>query len=252
MFKSALIGIRSLYFFNIFVAFSFPLLGFVEWTLNTVWLTIGMYVLFDCFGIVLTYHRYHAHRGFEFRWKWMEWLFTLFGMLAGAGSPLGWVAIHRDHHKYSDTEKDPHSPVHGIWRVFTIDYPYERNKWSVRSLVVKREQRLFHEYYFLILAAYVSLLFLVFGVPGVYFGFCVPGALILFAQGLTNYVNHKTWAGYTNFEYDDDSRNVWWMAPFNFGEGWHQNHHVNPRQYNARVNWWEIDIAGEIAELVKK
>ena len=29
-----------------------------------------------------------------------------------------WVAVHRKHHAFTDTEKDPHSPlVHGFWKI---------------------------------------------------------------------------------------------------------------------------------------
>ncbi|XP_034208339.1 palmitoyl-monogalactosyldiacylglycerol delta-7 desaturase, chloroplastic-like [Prunus dulcis] len=30
-------------------------------------------------------------------------------------SPLEWVSIHRSHHQFTDTLKDPHSPVRGFW-----------------------------------------------------------------------------------------------------------------------------------------
>lgn len=28
---------------------------------------------------------------------------------------MSWVSIHRCHHRYVDTERDPHSPIQGLW-----------------------------------------------------------------------------------------------------------------------------------------
>ena len=45
------------------------------------------------------------------------------GLLCGVRSPLTWAGVHRMHHAYSDTPKDPHSPKHiGKWRVFLSMY----------------------------------------------------------------------------------------------------------------------------------
>ena len=34
--------------------------------------------------------------------------------------------------------------------------------------------------------------------------------------------------GRSNFETGDESRNLAWLAPFTFGEAWHNNHHAFP------------------------
>jgi fatty-acid desaturase len=251
MIKSSLPKIRLAFFINCSLILLLPILGVVSWDLQKVYVVLALYFLFDCLGIVLTYHRYHAHRGFEFKYKWVEILFTLFGVLSCSGSPIGWVAIHNDHHKYSDKVKDPHSPIHGIWRVMTIDYPYTKDKWGIRSIVTKPYQRFIHKYYFGIIGVYVISLFLTLGIEGVYLGFIAPSVFILVAQGLTNFINHKEVLGYRNFDFPDQSKNIWWLALFNFGEGWHNNHHANPGNYTTKYKWWEFDMAGTIAKLVR-
>src|SRR6476646_6979549 len=55
------------------------------------------------------------------------------------------------------------------------------------------------------------------------------------AQGAT----HR-W-GYRNYETGDNSRNNWIMALFTYGEGWHNNHHAQPRSACNNHRWWEID-----------
>jgi len=247
--KSNLQGVRLLLGLNVAILIALPLLGLVSWSWAAVWTVLALYFVFDCLGIVLCYHRFQAHGTFTFRWKWMEVLFTLFGVLSGSGSPLGWCMIHNSHHKYSDTEKDPHSPIHGVWRVMSIDYPYEKNKWAARFALSKEYNHYFHEYYFGILLAYCALLYATWGLSGVYFGFSAPSVLILMAQGVTNFINHVPRFGYTNFQFHDDSRNIWWMAILNFGEGWHNNHHAKPQRYTTKYNWWEFDAAGSIIRL---
>ena len=34
--------------------------------------------------------------------------------------------------------------------------------------------------------------------------------------------------GRKRFDTDDESRNLAWLAPFSFGEAWHNNHHAFP------------------------
>jgi fatty-acid desaturase len=62
---------------------------------------------------------------------------------------------------------------------------------------------------------------------------------------------HFTWSvnsvthmwGYRNYETDDDSRNSAIIAFFSNGEGWHNNHHADPRSARHGHTWWEIDVA---------
>jgi stearoyl-CoA desaturase (delta-9 desaturase) len=50
--------------------------------------------------------------------------------------------------------------------------------------------------------------------------------------------------GRRRFEVEDQSRNVFWLAPFSLGEAWHHNHHAFPRAAVQGLKWWEIDISG--------
>ena len=37
------------------------------------------------------------------------------GTMASQKGPLWWAAHHRNHHRFSDTERDVHSPRRGFW-----------------------------------------------------------------------------------------------------------------------------------------
>jgi stearoyl-CoA desaturase (delta-9 desaturase) len=61
---------------------------------------------------------------------------------------------------------------------------------------------------------------------------------------------HSTWLvnsaahiwGYRNYETGERSRNLWWVALFSYGEGWHNNHHAFPSSARHGLRWWEVDV----------
>jgi stearoyl-CoA desaturase (delta-9 desaturase) len=59
------------------------------------------------------------------------------------------------------------------------------------------------------------------------------------ATWMVNSVCHL-W-GYRNYSTTDRSRNNWLVAILTLGEGWHNNHHANPRNVRHGQKWWEID-----------
>jgi len=75
--------------------------------LATYWIATG-------WGVCLCYHRLLTHRSFQCP-KWLEYFFTVCGVLSCQGGAIHWVATHRYHHAASDTENDPHSPRRGFW-----------------------------------------------------------------------------------------------------------------------------------------
>ena len=89
------------------------------------WLaSVGMYFITGCLGITITFHRYLTHRSFSMP-LWMEKLFTLFGCMGGTGSSIGWVAVHKNHHRYADRPGDPHSPVTQGFSLFYANYDFQ-------------------------------------------------------------------------------------------------------------------------------
>lgn len=251
MFAANLTVVRQLFFFNCAMVLALPFFA-VEVTLAGIIISICVYYAMAAPGIVATFHRFHSHGTFEFKYKWTEVLFTLLGSLSGSGSALGWAAMHRIHHKYPDTEKDPHSPVHGAWDTLTVKYSYGDERWRyIRDLLRKPYIVFLHKWYFLILLGYVAVLAIAAGVPGIYYGFCLPSVLVMLVSGATNYISHIPWLGYQTHADGGKSTNAWWSTIINCGEGWHNNHHHNPRSFTTKERWWEWDMAGSIIRMVK-
>ena len=66
------------------------------------------------FAITGGYHRYFAHRSYRLA-RVPQAILAFLGTTATQKGPLWWAAHHRDHHRYSDTSRDPHSPQKGFW-----------------------------------------------------------------------------------------------------------------------------------------
>lgn len=74
---------------------------------------IGLFLLgyyFSQIIVCLAMHRLWSHRSFKTN-KFVEFILALFAAGLLQGSTLAWVSMHYLHHRFTDTEKDPHSPL---------------------------------------------------------------------------------------------------------------------------------------------
>ncbi|MGO9976925.1 MAG: acyl-CoA desaturase [Solirubrobacteraceae bacterium] len=221
-------------------------------------LLIGSYLLTGL-GVTLGFHRLFTHRAFQTS-KPVRVVLAIFGSMAVEGSVITWVADHRKHHAFTDKEGDPHSPhlsgpgwrgaVKGLWHahvgwLFETVGSADRQRF-VPDLLKERAMRV------------VDRLFLLW----VLLGFAIPFALGWIIGGdlgtaLTALLwggfvrvfllHHVTWSinsvchffGTRRFAIDDESTNVWWLAPFTMGEAWHHNHHAFPTSAFHGLARWE-------------
>jgi fatty-acid desaturase len=241
MFESTINKVRTLFAVNAFAATAYVLVFGI--TVNQLVIAFVIFFLMNGVGVVVGFHRYYSHNSFKFKHSIYEYLTLLVGSLSGSGSTLGWAGIHRAHHKYSDTDRDPHSAERGFWSMLSLNYNQDFSPRLVVDLYKNRLVMWFHKYYYIPILIYVSTLLVVFGISGVVIGFCLPAALTVAAEGATNYVNHKEGDEYA-------ASNVWWMNMFSFGDGWHKNHHDKPTAWTTREEWYQIDIMGVFIEKV--
>jgi stearoyl-CoA desaturase (delta-9 desaturase) len=209
------------------------------------------YVLYSGIGISLMLHRYWSHRSFEFKYSAIKWIFTFFGLVAGRGSVLGWVHIHRTHHKYSDQKNDPHDPNVKGWKIYfphLMSYTNHADRHIVKDLL-NRTQVNIHKYYMLFPVLWILFLGMI-DIELLYFLYVVPITLTFLAIDSFVYFNHMS--GYRNYNTNDSSKNNWLIALILWGEGWHNNHHNDSKKYNLREKWWEIDLLGMFIKLIKK
>jgi fatty-acid desaturase len=217
---------------------------------NYLLISIVTYYVVGIVGINIGYHRLLSHRSFR-TYTPIYYLLTIVGAVTAMGSPLAWVAVHRQHHRHSDTELDPHSPHRlgpvkawlGFWGNIKIDL---RNCKDLRN---NKFQRFVHRNYILIQGLYMILLSLIDPLL-IIFVYAIPAVLVFHSAGAFDVIAHMH--GYRSYDTPDRSKNSWIANIVTMGEGWHNNHHAKPWAWNNRERWWEIDIPALIIRVIKK
>jgi stearoyl-CoA desaturase (delta-9 desaturase) len=90
-------------------------------------------------------HRYAAHGAFKMNKPWERVFHVLTYIAQGSSymSPRAYAVMHRMHHAYTDTEKDPHSPAYSknifamMWRTRTIYAEIYEGKFPVEPRFAK-------------------------------------------------------------------------------------------------------------------
>jgi stearoyl-CoA desaturase (delta-9 desaturase) len=208
------------------------------------------YFLYSGLGVSLTYHRYFTHKSFEFKYQWIKKICMTFALLAGRGSPIGWVYVHRLHHGFSDTANDPHDPKRYGWKVFfphMLHYGETINKKIIKDLFT-REHVDINKFYLLFIIVWATILLLINPYLLVFF-YLIPVFLSGLALDLFVFLSHAY--GYRNHNTRDNSKNNWFISLILWGEGWHNNHHNSPNNYTTQEKWYEVDLLGYIIRLIR-
>ncbi len=198
---------------------------------------LTLYWVTACLGVTLGYHRLLSHRSFKVP-MWLERFFATCGALSCQFGPLDWVGIHRQHHRFADTDRDPHNSRRGFW--------WSHAGWMMEAIparanVSQYTKDLQDPYYiwlnswFLLFQIPLGLLlFLLGGWSAVLWGIFLRLVVTYQCTWLVNSATHfwgKELYGWT----DDESLNNRWVSLVTFGEGWHANHHSVP--HSAKHGW---------------
>lgn len=215
-------------------------LFFVDYTMINIVTMLSSFYILNILGIWMTLHRYYSHKSFELNLMF-KWIFSTIALLAGRGSILGWVYLHRLHHAYSDQEKDPHSPHNLGYKLFGFGH-MKKQEGEMKIFLVKElmtpEQLFIHKWYMLLLLP-ILIVFALIDLQLFYWAWLVPAMLIQLSTNNFNYFGHTT--GYRNYETKDQSRNNALLWPIILGEAWHNNHHADAKNYSTKHKFWEID-----------
>jgi fatty-acid desaturase len=213
---------------------------------------IAMFVYFltMCFGMSMTYHRLLSHQSWHAP-KWFRAVGLFLGTYGITGSSITWVAIHRQHHEHTDDKKDPHSPLQSHWLKvqFMSMLPTPNILKYAKDLSVDPLQKIFHRYYWQIHLSIVAALFFIDPFAIVY-AYLFPAAILWNMGSAINTMGHMQ--GYRNFDTKDSSKNNILLGYLTCGEGWHNNHHKNPRKANYGEKPWEFDLAGIFIKIFNK
>jgi stearoyl-CoA desaturase (delta-9 desaturase) len=211
-------------------------------------IALAMY-LATGFGISLGFHRLLTHRSYETH-RALRTALAILGSMALEGPVIKWVSNHRMHHAHADQPGDPHSPhqtEHGDGLGPLAGLAHAHLGWmlggSSRALpdryasdlendpAIRFVERTFLLWVTLGLAIPAALGYAFTGTThGAVEAFVWGGPVRIFAlQHVTFAINSLChFHGRKRFETGDESRNIAWLAPFSFGEAWHNNHHAFP------------------------
>ena len=220
---------------------------FGDW--NWFWLSLGVYWFTGVFGINIGLHRLLSHRSFKTS-AWKEKILGVIAVLTTVGSPLAWVAVHRQHHRSTETPLDPHSPYQlgnfrawfGLWKHQPLDLKL------VRDLRRDSFQKFLHRRYLYIILVYCVILAVIDPWLVIY-AYAIPACMCFWAAGMINVWSHVS--GYRNHATDDLSKNNIMLSVITLGEGWHNTHHAHPARYKQGEKWWELDPPSWVIRLIK-
>ncbi|CAO1420630.1 unnamed protein product [Diamesa serratosioi] len=211
------------------------------------------------FGITGGAHRLFAHKAYKANRK-MRIMLMIFQTMAFQNSIYEWVRDHRAHHKFTDTNGDPHNATRGFffshigWLMCKKhpDVKAKGSKIDMSDLEADPIIMFQHRNYMILMPI---------------FCFLIPTLIPMFFWGETF---KSSWYVASIFRYTvslnvtwliNSAAHIWGMKPFDkdikptdtyiigflaFGEGWHNYHHVFPWDYKVSElprYWCNFSIA---------
>ena len=234
--------------------------------MNYYWLCAAVFAFTYCLNmtyISIFYHRGFTHDAVRINPSFQRFIISSGSWITGIDLKA-WACMHRMHHVYSDTDKDPHSPKR--WGLFgTMLGQLHSYNSTLRGLIKNKPEYtsvvkdLNFDVSFLNRHKLWYLPYVVHVAVWLTCGFAFNAWLLGYAyfigmmshpvQGwLVNAFGHAF--GYRNFQVDDDSRNNTLVAWLCFGEGFQNNHHRYPKSAKFAVRWFEFDFGWHVTRLL--
>jgi len=235
---------------NLLIVSSFHLLAIPAFFMfswkNFAAMMIGNWIV-GSLGVGLGYHRLLTHRSFKAP-KWLEYFLTALGTMSVQDDAIRWVATHRIHHAFTETDKDPHSTKPGFWwaQVGWVlfgtaqDHDAATLKKYAPDLIKDKFHVLLSKYFYVPIIVSAVILFALGSWGMVFWGVFVRVVVGWHTTWFVNSLSHIY--GDKPFETTDDSTNNWFVAILTFGEGWHNNHHAFPTSARHGLKWYQFDM----------
>lgn len=212
------------------------------------WALFAFFFFSASLAITMGYHRLFSHASFKTH-PAVEALLLFFGAAAYEESALKWASMHRRHHQFTDTDRDPYNIRRGFfyahmgWFMFwKQSVEYNNVKDLQKSAWVMHQHR-----YFQLWALASGVL-----VP-LWAGYAVGtpwyGSLFLYVAARIAWVGHTAFFinsfahtfGSRPYDRTISARDNWVGAFLTNGEGYHNFHHRFPSDYRNGVRWYHWD-----------
>src|SRR5690349_20050931 len=235
-------------------------------------LAVGFYLVTGL-GVTVGFHRLLTHRSFTAA-PALRVVLAIAGSMSFEGEVIGWVAIHRRHHAFTDRHGDPHSPyrygssvagqlrglAHAHMGWLLRDDPTPPARYAP-DMVADPAMRA-------VSAAFPALcvlsLALPFGAGWLIGGTWRTALTALLWAGLVRVavLQHVTWSvnslchmfgsrPFATRRYDR-ATNLWPLALLSFGESWHNMHHSDPACARHGADRGQVDISAAVIRIFER
>ncbi|MFM2046326.1 MAG: hypothetical protein RL383_403 [Actinomycetota bacterium] len=198
-------------------------------------------------------HRALSHRAMTVR-PALSVVFRMILWLTTGIKSREWVAVHRKHHAFTDTEDDPHSPVVLGWRHVQMKNvalyraalrdPDLLEKYT-RDLKDDAWDRAIFNRSYVGLVIGIAFLMVVMGPLTGFLAAFIHANAYLAGSAAVNAMGHH----FGKRPYENRATNLQWLAFCTMGEGLHNNHHAAPssprlshRRTEIDPGWWVIKV----------
>jgi len=200
-------------------------------------------------------HRYASHRAFTMNKFWERFFFITAYITQGSSyiSPRVYAILHRMHHAYTDTDKDPHSPTNDgnlflmMWKVSRLSVHIYKEKIEIEPRFLKNLpdwrflDKIGQSIWSRIVWVGIYTTFYILFAPSAWWYLLLPIHIVMLPiHGvIINWFAHKY--GSVNFKLKNTSTNLFKIDLLMMGEAYHNNHHKNPSATNFGFRWHELD-----------
>jgi stearoyl-CoA desaturase (delta-9 desaturase) len=214
------------------------------------WFDFNLFLVFSALtglSITVGYHRHFSHCNYKTN-RFVQFLLLFFGAGAFEMSAYDWSSLHRDHHRYVDTNDDPYSIKKGFWYAhigWMIFWKHTINYYNAKDL--QKNKMLMHQAKYYTLWAVFSGIILPVAL-GALTGHALGAFIIavcmrlVFVYNATFCINSvcHLWGNQPHGQ-ADSSRDSWAVSLLTFGEGYHNYHHTHPTDYRNGPLWYNFD-----------
>jgi stearoyl-CoA desaturase (Delta-9 desaturase) len=211
-------------------------------------------------------HRYAAHAAFSMSRFWERFFYMVAYLTQGSSylSPRVYAIMHRMHHAYTDTDKDPHSPAYDknlfqmMWRARQQSVRIYKQTEAVEPRFLKNLpdwpllDKVAHSLWSRVLWIALYVFVYVWFAPSAWWFLLLPVHILMVpVQGMIiNWFAHKY--GSVNFKMKNTSTNLFKLDLLMMGEAYHNNHHKNPSAINFGIRWHELDPTYGIIRILNR
>lgn len=176
----------------------------------------------------------------------VAWVFRLILWLTTGIKPKEWVAVHRKHHAFTDTQGDPHSPVVLGWKHVQMKNVMLYREAASQPENIARyakdlqddvwDKMFFNRNKTGLISGIVLAMVLLGPVTGFLAAF-FHANMYLAGSAAVNAMGHH----FGRRPYANNATNLQWLAFCTMGEGLHNNHHAAPSSPRLAHKWTQID-----------